>query len=94
MKRVTFFSAVAFAAGACMLHPSPVLPAEIEIASPINLSDEEKEQFLLNAEVVKKRGISTGITGTSRLTLSDGKIQHDAHLQCVDISKAQFTTCP
>lgn len=55
-----------------------------------NLSREQQEQFLLTAEVVKKKQLSTGITGSHRLTLSDGDLTHDAHLQTVDIMKPRF----
>ena len=54
------------------------------------LSDEEQEHFLLNAEVVKTRSVSTGITGTQRATLSDGKLTHDASIQTIDIYKPAF----
>jgi hypothetical protein len=56
------------------------------------LSDAQMEQFLLHADVLRTRGVSTGINGTLRATLSDGKLTHDASVQTVDIYKASFQT--
>ena len=56
------------------------------------LSDQEKETFLQTAEVVKSKRVSTGITGTRRVTLSDGELTHDASVQTVDISKTIYET--
>lgn len=47
---------------------------------------------MLRADVVRTKGVSTGITGTKRATLSDGKLTHDASVQTVDIYKASFQT--
>jgi hypothetical protein len=51
------------------------------------LTKEQIKQFLLTAKVVGSRDASRGITGTSRLTLSDGTITHDASFQAVDQHK-------
>jgi hypothetical protein len=59
---------------------------------PPTLTDQQMEQFLRTGKVTRQRGVSTGITGTSRLTLTDGNLTHDAHLQCIDESKMHFTT--
>ena len=56
------------------------------------LSDEEKEQFLLQAKIVKKKGTKVGTTGTSRLTLRHGDFTHEAHLQTIDVFKTSFQT--
>jgi hypothetical protein len=56
------------------------------------VSDAEKEQFLLHADVVRTKGVSTGITGTQRATLSDGKLTHDASVQTIDVYKPTFQT--
>ena len=50
------------------------------------------EEFLLNAKVVARRNLSTGITNSQRATLDDGTLRHDAHIQTVDIQKASFQT--
>ena len=59
-------------------------------APPLSLSSEDTEAFLLNAKVVGKKGVKTGVTGTLRVTLSDGRMTHDAQVQTVDIHKTTF----
>jgi hypothetical protein len=56
------------------------------------LTDAEQEEFLAKAKIFKTRAASKGITGTQRATLTDGKITHDAHIQCIDESKYEFKT--
>jgi hypothetical protein len=53
-----------------------------------NLTEEEMRQFLLSAEIIKGRQTSTGVTRPYRLTLSDGKLTHDAGFQSIDIFKS------
>jgi hypothetical protein len=59
-------------------------------ASEPKLTREQQEQFLLNAEITNSRGVSKGITGTWRVTLSDGKLTHDASVQTIDEYRARF----
>jgi hypothetical protein len=54
------------------------------------LTYEQMEQFLKTAKIVKIKELSTGITHSRRATLSDGTIQHDAHVQSIDEHKAKF----
>ena len=54
------------------------------------LTLEQKEQFLRTAKIMKAHSVSTGITSTVRLTLSDGTVTHDASVQRIDESKAFF----
>jgi hypothetical protein len=54
------------------------------------LTDEEKEQFLKKGRVIKSGGTKKGITGSTKATLSDGKITHDVHIQTHDEEKAKF----
>ncbi len=56
------------------------------------LNEDQKRQFLLNAKVVSTHGVSQGITGTLRATLSDGSLTHEASIQTIDESKTQFQT--
>jgi hypothetical protein len=53
-----------------------------------NLTKEQIKQFLTTAKVVGDHQASKGVTGTSRLTLSDGTVTHDASFQGVDDHKA------
>jgi hypothetical protein len=49
------------------------------------------EAFLLKAKVTNRRDAGSGVTGSSRVTLSDGRLTHDAHMQAVDVARAVFT---
>lgn len=49
-----------------------------------SLSNDEITQFLLTAKVVHSTGSSKGVTHPWRLTLSDGKLTHDASFQAID----------
>jgi hypothetical protein len=57
-------------------------------ASP--LSREEQETFLKNARVVETKELSIGVTNSKKALLDDGKVKHDAHIQTVNITKAEF----
>lgn len=50
------------------------------------------EQFLLSARILVEKPIVKGITHTMRLTLSDGRIYHDAHVQQIDVYKPEYRT--
>lgn len=52
------------------------------------LTKEQIKQFLTTAKVINSRESKKGITHTSRLTLSDGTITHDASFQPIDEQKA------
>jgi hypothetical protein len=80
----------AFVTILCVWLGSSALPAQQTVAARPVLSPEEMETFLLHAKIVRRRSVNTGINNTSRATLSDGQITHDAHIQTVDISKATF----
>jgi hypothetical protein len=54
------------------------------------LTKEQIKQFLLTAKVVNSRQAKKGITNTSRLTLSDGTVTHDASFQPIDEHKREM----
>ena len=54
------------------------------------LTREQKEEFLRTARITQTRRIAIGVTGPKRVTLTDGKLTHDAQIQTVDIYKAKF----
>jgi hypothetical protein len=56
------------------------------------LSQAAMEEFLRTAKVLSTRPIGKGVTDSLRATLSDGTLTHDAHIQTVDIEKAQYRT--
>lgn len=53
-----------------------------------NLTEEEMKQFLLTAKVIKSKQSSKGVTRPYTLTLTDGKLTHNASFQSVDESKS------
>ena len=58
-------------------------------ADESTLTKEQIKQFLLTAKVVGSREAKKGITGTKRLTLSDGTVTHDASFQSIDEHKSE-----
>jgi hypothetical protein len=56
------------------------------------LTPAQMEQFLLTARILGERPAGKGITNTKRFTLTDGHYVHDAHVQQVDIYKAEYKT--
>jgi hypothetical protein len=71
--------------------PAPASQEASAQAAAPKLTDAQMEDFLLHAKVLKSKGISKGITGTVRATMTDGKITHDAHIQTIDERQQQFT---
>src|SRR5262245_42233936 len=63
---------------------SVVLAAALVQAPPPTLTRSEMATFLQKASVVRSRTASKGITSPLRLTLSDGRLTHDAAFQRVD----------
>jgi len=66
-----------------------LLPLRAEDGAP-KLTWQQKEEFLETAKIVNETGAKKGITDTVRVTLSDGKITHDASVQRINESKAVF----
>ena len=69
------------------------LPARGGQAPPApawTLTPAAMETFLLKARVVQSRDAGSGVTGSRRVTLSDGSLTHDAHVQVVDIQRTSF----
>lgn len=54
------------------------------VAQTAALTPQQEEAFLKTAKVVTKKDVSKGVTGTRRVTLSDGKLTHDASFQTID----------
>ena len=62
------------------------------VAAVATLSCSDIETFLKTAKIGRQRSIPVGVTVPSRAPLSDGKLQHDAAIQTVDISKTAHPT--
>jgi hypothetical protein len=58
---------------------------------PSQLSDADKERFLSEGEVVRRKGAKGGVTGSERVTLRWGSLEHDAHVQRIDQEKSQLS---
>src|SRR5215207_2467420 len=65
-------------------------PAAPAAHSDTALTDAEITRFLLTARVIRTRDTQKGITRSLRATLSDGTLTHDAHIQTIEQTKAQF----
>ena len=92
MKRNRKFYVPVLVAASLLLSTAS-LPTNANAATaPAELTDAEKEEFLRTAKVVKRRKVPVGVTHPERATLSDGRLTHDAHIQTVDIFKAQYQT--
>ncbi len=63
--------------------------ARILAADEPNLTEEQKIDFLQHAKVTASEWEKKGKSNASHLTLSDGKLTHDASFQPIDEKKAQ-----
>ncbi|MGB7435082.1 MAG: hypothetical protein WBR26_21235 [Candidatus Acidiferrum sp.] len=61
-----------------------ICPVILTATDEPTLNKEQIKQFLLTAKVVGSHGSKKGVTNTSRLTLSDGTLTHDASFQPID----------
>ena len=85
----------AFVVALALLSVAPALRGQQPLPLPpapasVTLSPEEMDVFLRTAKITKKANINKGVTDTIRVTLSDGRITHDAQIQDVDIEKTVF----
>jgi len=91
MKKLIGFSPLIL-----LLSLGPGVPAQ-EAPQPKNSllapfeTPEEVEEFLLSAEIVKSKGTPEGITNPVRLTLDNGRVQHDALFKAIDERKLGST---
>jgi hypothetical protein len=85
IRRTLVLGVVFAACTGALLASQDAAPA----ATP-RLAPEEMEAFLLKAKVIKRRDAGSGVTGSSRVTLTDGRLTHDAHEQAVDIARPVF----
>jgi len=65
-------------------------PPTLEDASGKALfsDDASREAFLLQGKIVRDRSAGEGLTGSRRVTLRRGEVEHDAHVQTHDEYKA------
>jgi hypothetical protein len=67
-----------------------IWPVTLTATDEPTLSKEQIKNFLLTAKVVNSHESKKGITHTSRLTLSDGALTHDASFQPIDEHKNAY----
>src|SRR6187200_869407 len=63
-------------------------------AAPLQLAAGDMESFLQNGKIMATKSTKTGVTAAKRVTLSDGRVTHDAQIQDVDIALAIFEVGP
>jgi hypothetical protein len=86
--------------GSALLCVLPFLWLSLEViaaqapASPpaATLSCADMEAFLTTARIGRQRSLPVGVTVPSRAILDDGKLQHEAIIQTVDVTKASHPT--
>jgi hypothetical protein len=57
---------------------------------PASLTIEQKEEFLKTAKITTEKSAKKGVTDTQRVTLTDGKLTHDASVQRINDHKDVF----
>jgi hypothetical protein len=68
-----------------------VLPAQDQPANDgDNFTEQQQEEFLLKAKVIRNTHTGKGVTDPYKLTLSDGTVTHNALFQSVDEMKPQM----
>ncbi len=77
-----------------MLRTTLLLLPVIAVAQSPRMSREEMEHFLKTAPIVEMRPLGPGGTHSKRAVLDDGKMKHDAAIQTVNITKAEFEAGP
>ena len=80
--------ATGFLAAVVVVWGTLQVPAQ-DTPSP-SLTIEQKEEFLRTARITAEKSVNKGITDTQRVTLSDGKVTHDASVQHINVYKNVF----
>ena len=82
---------------ACLIGVSGVAPCLAQSAptsaAPV-FTPQEKEDFLLHARIVETKRTLKGVTNAKLVSMSDGRVTHDAQVQNVDISLPIFEVSP
>ena len=80
----------AFRSGSVVLVAVSTLLTVSSAAAQQSITAEQQEAFLKTAKIVRTRDAGKGVTGTLRVTLSDGTLTHDASVQTVDVAMNEF----
>lgn len=81
---------IQFGLGALVLALLAVPAGTASQSSAPQFSDAQIEQFLQTARLVGSRAAGKGVTNSTRATLTDGTLTHDAHIQTVEEYKQEF----
>jgi hypothetical protein len=66
---------------------------ETSASAPVpSLNDQEKEEFLRTAKILRTRAVNKGVAGTQWASMTDGKLTHDGHVQFINEAKNEFKT--
>lgn len=68
----------------------PFSAMPLRAQDPATLTIEQKEEFLRTAKITTEKSAKKGITDTQRVTMTDGKLTHDASVQRIDEHKDVF----
>ena len=77
-------------AGLGLLAFLPGAPIPLRAQDAASLTVDQKEEFLKTARIVVDKPAKKGITDTRRVTLTDGRVTHDANVQRIDEHKDVF----
>jgi len=72
------------------VHGQDQAPKQNSMFEPFS-TRAEVEEFLRTAEIVKEKGSPRGVTNPRRVTLDDGRVQHDALFKAIDERKPGVT---
>jgi hypothetical protein len=64
--------------------------AAIAMTAAAQMTNETREKFLMSANVLRTKGLSMGVTNSLKAYMSDGTMEHEAHIQSIDEFKARF----
>ena len=65
----------------------------VQAADETTLTKEQIETFLTTAKIVGSKPAGKGVTGSWRLTLSDGTTTHDGAFQAINETKTDDAAC-
>ncbi len=71
-----------------------VTAAAIAAGETPPMSQADIERFLRTARIVETKELAQGFPHSRRAVLDDGKMKHDAHIQTVNITRAEFEGAP
>ncbi len=92
MKLVRTIVALAICAGAAPVFLKAADPPGTRTTESSNAALTQEEEFLRGAPITGRKPITVGITHSERITLSNGQVTHDAHVQHIDIIKPLYKT--